>query len=115
MFWGVVRKGYLMGKYSSGIGMTEAIAMMGALEAMHECRVSLTVTTRGQAHNGCAHIVLEAQFTVLPGSELPRKVEVTHDWPSRAASTFEGLFYNLCWQLDYAIQQAYEQLPLEEK
>jgi len=104
-----------MGKYSSGIGLTEAIAMMGAIEAMHQCRVELTITTRGQAHNGCAHIVLAAAFDTLPDSDLPKVVGVEHDWPSRAVSTFEGLFYNLCWQLDYAIQQAYEQMTLTEK
>jgi len=102
-----------MGKYTSGVGVTEAIAMMGAIEAMHECRVKLTVTTRGQAHNGGAQIALEATFPVIPGSDLPKVVEVTHVWPTRAVSTFEGLFYNLCWQLDYAIQQAYEQMPLD--
>lgn len=104
-----------MGKYSTGIGLTEAIAMMGAIEAMHDCRVVLTVTTAGQAHNGCAQIDLEAAFDVVPGSDLPRVVRVSHKWPTRAATTFEGLFYNLCWQLDYAIQKAYEQLPLVEK
>jgi len=101
-----------MGKYTSGIGLTEGIAMMGAIEAMHACRVKLTVTTAGQAHNGNALIDLEAVFDVLPGSELPKIVSVSHKWPSRAASTFEGLFYNLCWQLDYAIQKAYEQMEL---
>ena len=102
-----------MGKYSGGIGLTEAIAMMGAIEAMHSCRVELTITTNGQAHNGGARIDLEATFDRLPGSDLPKVVAVTHRWPTRTATTFEGLFYNLCWQLDYAIQKAYEQLPLE--
>jgi hypothetical protein len=104
-----------VGKYSSGIGLTEAIAMMGAIEAMHGCRVKLTGITRGQAHNGCAHIELEAIFDAVPGSDLPKLVKVEHDWPSRAVRTFEGLLYNLCWQLDYAIQQAYEQMKLVEK
>jgi len=103
-----------LGKYSSGIGASEAIAMMGAIETMHTCRVALTVTTAGQAHNGNASIVLEATFDVLPGSDLPKVVSVKHQWPTRAASTFESLFYNLCWQLDYAIQKAYDQLPLSE-
>lgn len=103
-----------MGKFSSGIGMTEAIAMMGAIEAMHECIVVLTVTPDGQAHNGSAKIALRATFTVLPGSDLPKEVKVDHKWPTRAAATLEGLIYNLCWQLDYAIQQAYEQLPLDK-
>lgn len=104
-----------MGKYSTGIGLTEGIAMMGAIEAMHGCRVALIVTTRGQAHNGCAHIELEATFPVLPGTELPRIVKVEHEWPSSAVRTFEGLLYNLAWQLDYAVQQAYEQMGLKEK
>jgi len=103
-----------MGKYTSGVGATEAIAMMGAIEAMHSCRVSLTVTTRGQAHNGAAHITLTATFPVLPGSDLPKTVTVTHTWPTRAVTTFEGLFYNLCWQLDYAIQQEYEQMSISK-
>lgn len=104
-----------MGKYSSGIGMTDAVAMMGAIEAMHECRVELIGTTRGQAHNGSMHVVLRATFNVLPGSELPVVVAVEHTWPSRAAASFEGLLYNLCWQLDYAIQKAYEQMTIAPK
>lgn len=102
-----------MGKYSGGIGLTEAIAMMGAIESMHSCTVVLRITTAGQAHNGHCRIGLDATFERLPGSDLPKVVEVYHDWPSRAATTFEGLFYNLCWQLDYAIQRAYDQLPLK--
>jgi len=104
-----------MGKYTTGIGLTEGIAMMGAIEAMHGCRVKLIVTTRGQAHNGCAHIELRANFDVLPDSDLARMVNVEHVWPSKAVRTFEALLYNLCWQLDYAIQKAYEQMPLTEK
>lgn len=104
-----------MGKYTSGIGLTDAIAMMGAIEALHECRVSLIGTPRGQAHNGSMHIVLQASFSRLPESDLPRSVKIEHEWPSRAATTFEGLLYNLCWQLDYAIQQAYEQMLIDPK
>jgi hypothetical protein len=109
-----LREALTMGKYSGGIGTTEAIMMMGAIEALHSCRVELTVTTGGQAHNGAATLCLQATFPVLPGSDLPKTVKVTHTWPTQAAKTFEGLFYNLCWQLDYAIQQEYEQMPLRE-
>jgi hypothetical protein len=104
-----------MGKYSSGIGMTDVAAMMGAIEVMHKCRVKWSGTTLGQGHNGVMHIEFDANFEVLPGSDLPRQVSVAHNWPSNAATTFEGLLYNLCWQLDYAIQKAYEQMPLEPK
>lgn len=109
---GELRKGKTVGKSTSGIGMTEVIAMMGAIEALHDCRVALTVTTRGQGHNGSGRIVLEATFDTLPGSDLPKVVGVEHKWPTNAAATVTGLFYNLCWQLDYAIQQAYEQMTL---
>lgn len=101
-----------MGKYGSGIALSDAITMMGAIEAMHSCRVKMIGITRGQAHNGSMIISLEASFDVLPGSDLPKLITVQHTWPTRTASTFEGLLYNLCWQLDYAIQKAYEQMPL---
>jgi len=94
--------------------MTDAIQMMGAIEAMHDCTVVWTGTTLGQAHNGQCRIALRATFAVLPGSDLPREVKVEHTWPTRTARTFEGLLYNLCWQLDYAIQQAYEQKTLDK-
>jgi hypothetical protein len=108
-------EGNTMGKYGTGIGMTDVAAMMKAIEAMHECRVSFHATTQGQGHNGSMLIVCAAHFDVLPGSELPKAVDVQHIWPSKAASTFDGLCYNLLWQLDFAIQKAYEQMPLEPK
>ena len=101
-----------MGKYGSGVGMTDVAAMMGALEAMHECRVDFYLTTGGAAHNGSMHIVCSARFARLPGTDLPTEVNVDHTWPSKAAATFDGLLYNLLWQLDFAIQKAYEQKPL---
>lgn len=102
-----------MGKYSTGIGMTDVGAMMKAIEAMHECHVVYHVRTDGLGVDGRIAIECEAGFDRLPGSELPRRVSVGHIWPSKAVSTFEGLMYNLLWQLDYAIQQAYEQAKLE--
>jgi len=93
--------------------MTDVAAMMKAIEAMHSCRVSYHVTTLGAGVDGHMLIVCAANFEVLPGSDLPKRVDVEHTWPSKAASTFDGLCYNLLWQLDYAIQKAYEQMPLE--
>ena len=104
-----------MGKYSSGIDWTTVLAMMGAIEAMHSCKAALHVTVAGQAHNGSGRIELEACFDTLPDSDLPKIVRVEHVWPSRVAATFEALCYNLCWQLDYAIQRAYEQMELPLK
>ena len=106
---------HAMGKYGTGVGMTDVAAMMKAVEAMHTCHVVFHVRTDGKDVSGRMRIELEAQFEVLPGSDLPKVVGVQHSWPSKAASTFDGLLYNLLWQLDFAIQQAYEQMPLIEK
>ncbi len=95
--------------------MTDVAAMMKAIEVMHTCRVSYHVTTAGTGANGSMLIVCAAHFDVLPGSDLPKAVETQMVWPNKAAATFDGLCYNLLWQLDFAIQKAYEQLPQEEK
>jgi len=104
-----------MGKYPSGIGMTDVAAMMKAVEAMHSCDVVFHVRTSGKDVAGRIQIVCEASFHLLPGSALPKNVLVTHVWPTATSSTFDGLCYNLLWQLDYAIQQAFEQMSLEPK
>lgn len=104
-----------MGKFGTGVGMTDVGAMMRAIEAMHTCRVEFRVRTRSLQPGGSIDVECEASFDVLPGSDLPKVVGVQHSWPSSAARTFDGLCYNLLWQLDYAIQQAYEQMLLTEK
>lgn len=104
-----------MGKYSSGVGMTDVGAMMRAIEAMHTCHVEFIVRTRSIQPGGSIAIECTAQFDTLPSSDLPKCVLVEHSWPTKAAATFDGLLYNLLWQLDYAIQKAYEQMPLEPK
>lgn len=101
-----------MGKYSSGPGMTDVAAMMKAIEAMHTCHVVFHVQTSGKGVDGSMRIVCEATFELLPGSSLPRNVFVEHVWPTAASSTFDGLCYNLLWQLDFGIQKAYEQMVI---
>jgi hypothetical protein len=104
-----------MGKYTSGVDWNAAIHMMSAIEELHSCRVECHVRTATKRRAGGIDIDLEAHFDVVPGSDLPRVVKVSHQWPTRTTDSMSGLFYNLCWQLDYAIQQAYEQMPLSEK
>jgi len=98
---------------SGSIAWTDIMAMAGAIESLHSCRVDVVFTTLGQGHNGGMHIVVNARFDVLPGSDLPKIVSVDADWPSGKARSEVGLVYNLFWQLDYAIGQAYEQMTLE--
>ncbi len=87
--------------------------MVAALESLHTCRVSIRLTTLGRGHNGGGLICVDAHFDVLPGSNLPPTVSVNAEWPSKKARSEWGLVYNLLWQLDYAIGQAYEQMTLE--
>lgn len=94
--------------------MTDVAAMMKAIEALHSARVEFRVRTLGKDVSGRMRIDCVAAFDVLPGSSLPVEVGVGMDWPNKAAATFDGLCYNLLWQLDYAIQKAYEQMPLKE-
>jgi hypothetical protein len=101
-----------LGKYSTGIDWSAVMAMASAIEELHSCRIVFRLTTGGQGHNGGMQIELGATFDVVPGSDLPKAVIVSHHWPSKTATTLQGLMYNLCWQLDYAIQKEYEQLPL---
>ncbi len=88
-------------------------AMMQAVEGTHTCHVEFHVRTHTKGVGGSIHIECVATFDLLPGSDLPRRVSVEHIWPSKAVRTFEGLCYNLLWQLDYAVQKAYEQMPLD--
>jgi len=104
-----------MGKYTTGLDWSAVATMIGAIEELHSCRVECRVQTVGQAHNGRLDIEFVAHFSVVPGSDLPREVRVKHVWPTKTASNMEGLWYNLAWQLDYAIQKAYEQLSLTPK
>lgn len=98
----------------SGPEVTDVMMMLAALEGVHSCRAEFRLTTRTTPPNGSMHIECTASFSVLPGSDLPSTVAVEADWPSAKARTFEGLLYNLLWQLDYAIGKAYEQMTLKE-
>lgn len=86
--------------------------LMGAIGALHGCRVGLTVTAPIQGHNGSLSILAEARFDLLPGSSLPRVVSITEEWPNVKHATFDGLCYNAVWQLDYQISKVYENMPL---
>lgn len=92
--------------------MTDVGAMMRAIESMHDCRVEFHVRTLSRQPGGAITIVCDATFDRLPASVLPERCWVEHAWPTKAAATFDGLLYNLLWQLDFAIQAAYEQAKL---
>jgi hypothetical protein len=88
--------------------------MMSALESLHECHVSLTVSASTEGHNGCVTLRLCAAFDVLPGSERAKEVSTTIEWPSKYGRSFEGEVFNALYVLDFMISEVYQQRFLPE-
>jgi hypothetical protein len=103
-----------MGKFTSGPDWIGVSSMTKAIEALHSCTVEWIVRTTGRTDGFSLHIHMTATFHRLPGSSIPAEVTVSGGWPHSSARTLAGLVYNLLWQLDYAIQLAYEQMVLPE-
>ena len=101
-----------MGKSMDGPDMTDIIVMMRTLEAVHNAHVELTCSPDGIGSSGSGLVTVAARFDLLPGSCLPPAVAVVSKWPNSHGRTFCGHLYNELWQLDWAISQAYNQLPL---
>ena len=101
-----------MGKSSSGPDVTDIAMMMGAMELLHDCRVSLIVTTRGQGHNGMLHIASSAKFHVVGALNNTVEIVVQSEWPCRHCATFDGHLFSELYSLDFAIGCAYEQKKL---
>jgi hypothetical protein len=93
----------------NGPDWSDVILLMGALEVLHECRVSLTVTTAGQGHNGQCAIGVSAVFDVVPGSERVSVVSTTITWPNGYSRNFEGEIFNALYVLDFMIGEVYQQ------
>lgn len=98
-----------MGKSTSGPDWTDVAMLMSAIGSLHGAEVVVAVTTPTQGHNGWLVILVEAHFTLLPGSSLPEVIGVTGAWPNGKGKTLEGEVYNLVYELDYRIGQVYEQ------
>lgn len=93
---------------------TDVLVMMGAIEALHECRVELTLIPAGVAHNGGGAIGLRAMWDRLPESTLPKALSTTAAWPNSNGRSFWGEVMQLLYVMDFMIGEAYQQrfLPL---
>lgn len=98
----------------SGPDWTDVLMTMNVLEQTHDCRVGLTVTTASQGHNGGGRVVVWADFAVLPGSEVPSRVEVGFTWPSGRGLGLVGSAYRALLELDYKVGGQYRQSKLPE-
>lgn len=99
---------------SNGPDWTDVLMTMNVLEQTHDCRVGLTVTTAGLAHNGSGKVTVFATFDVLPGSEIPARVEVAFTWPSGRGFGLVGSAYRALLELDYKVGGQYRQSKLPE-
>lgn len=98
-----------MGKSTSGPDWTDVAMMMGALEALHGCRVGLTGLTDTALGAGQLSIALNAQFDVLPSGQLPPIIQVLSVWPCKDCSSLAAHVYGGLYKLDFAIGEAYQQ------
>lgn len=93
---------------------TDVMVMMGAIEALHECRAELTVIASGLAHNGSGVIGLRVTWERLPESTLPKALSTNVVWPNSAGRSFWGEVMQLLYVMDFMIGEAYQQrfLPI---
>lgn len=101
-----------MGKSTNGPDEWDVMAMLSALQAVHEGRVELNVSPAGPGFGPQVVVVCRATFAALPGSSLPIMVEVSNSWPCHAHKTMWAHCYDGLYRLDAAIQAAYEQAKL---
>lgn len=97
---------------TNGPDWTDVAMLMNAIQGVHNCRVELRLIVASEGHNGGLRMECEACFSVLPHSDLPKRVTVNATWPTGRARTLPGLAYSLVLDLDYSIGKAYEQMGL---
>jgi len=93
----------------NGIDWTDVILLMVGLEGIHECRVELTVTAGGQAHNGMLSTTALAWIPTVEPQHTKEIAKVVKEWPDRTHPTYDSFVFNLLYDLDRAIGQVYRQ------
>ncbi len=102
-----------MGKLTSnGPDWVDVMMFVNALDAIHECRTGILITTAGQGHNGSMHIALITNFDVVPGSSLTTTVTSESDFPCKQCATLPAHIYAGLYKHDFAIGEAYQQRHL---
>jgi len=101
-------------KSSNGPDWTDVLMTMTAIEELNTCRVGLTVTPASHGHNGGGKCVAWADFDTLPGSDFPKRVEVSFTWPSGRGLGLVGAAYRALIELDYKVGSSYRQKKLLE-
>lgn len=101
-----------MGKSTNGPDEWDVMAMLTALQSVHDGRVELSVSPAGPGFGPQVVVTCRATFDALPGSRLPTEVMVSNAWPCKSHRTMWAHIYDGLYRLDAAIQAAYEQAQL---
>lgn len=96
----------------SGPDWTDVEMMLRAMSALHSGDVGLTVLPAGIGSSGGLSVAAMIMFDVLPGSSIPKSVEVIKPWPCLQHGTFPGHCFALLHELDFKIGQTYKQESL---
>lgn len=97
---------------SNGPDVLDVTTMMAAIGTLHSAHVALIVSPSGTGSPTSVDLAMSALFDRLPGSSLPEGVGCHATYPSKDGESFWGLAFKLCWQLDEAISQVYQQESL---
>lgn len=95
-------------KSTNGPDWTDICTLMRAIGALHSGVVSVQCSPDGIGSD--TGLVLRAviRLDVLPGSSLPKKVDVQEVWPNRESATVEGAVFRLLYTLDFEISKVYK-------
>jgi len=101
-------------RHSNGPDEIDVIALLTAIQAVHEGRVEIVLRRNGIGFSPSVVVACQATFAVLDGSTLPEQVVVENGWPCSEHATLWAHIYDGLHRLDAAIQKAYEQMELPE-
>lgn len=82
---------------------------MRAIQSLHSGAIECVVSPLGTGFGSGVTVTCRMNFHVLPGSQIPPRVEVTRDWPCNSHATLVAHVYRLLFDLDHAISKVYRQ------
>jgi len=101
-----------LGKYTSGPDETDLQVAMCAVGALHCGRVMAAITPASGSESNGLRIAIGIHLDVLPGSSLPAEIIVESRWPCPDCVDLVAHLYGQVVMLDFAIEKAYNSLPL---
>jgi len=98
----------------SGLGWTDVMDLIRAVESIHNVDVSLTISLDGAYTPGRLQVVAVASQRVIDTTGRKRSVSRKRFWPSYDAKAVEGLAFRLLHELDADCGAMWVQATLPE-